>query len=172
MTIRDYTPNDKSACMMIFDSNSPKYFTEQERGEYAEFLDTMTDPYLVVEAGAGQVIACGGYVVQPKQGAGGLSWGMVSRDYHKKGIGRWLLLSRLERLCQDETVFRILLDTSQYTYGFFKKLGFETTKVTKDGYEPGLDTYDMVLRLTNETRQAISQQCLEIDLPNINLRAD
>ena len=36
------------------------------------------------------------------------------------------------------------LATSQLTYGFYEKLGFQTTKVTENGFGPGIDRYDMV----------------------------
>ena len=47
----------------------------------------------------------------------------------------------------------VLLDTSQHTFGFFEKLGFVTTKITKDGYTLGLNRYDMKLVLEEGSRQ-------------------
>ena len=38
----------------------------------------------------------------------------------------------------------VLIDTTQFSYPFFEKFGFETTKITKDFYAAGMDRYDMV----------------------------
>jgi ribosomal protein S18 acetylase RimI-like enzyme len=72
---------------------------------------------------------------------------MVHNQYHSTGLGKRLLLERLNRITQHLEVTFIRLDTSQYTFGFFEKLGFVTQKITLSGYWPGLDRYDMKLSL-------------------------
>jgi len=44
-------------------------------------------------------------------------------------------------------VARGILNTSQHTQGFYARFGFEAEKVTPDGYAPGIDRWDMVLKL-------------------------
>jgi hypothetical protein len=39
----------------------------------------------------------------------------------------------------------VQLGTSQHSKEFFARFGFQTTRVTPDGYAPGLDRYDMTL---------------------------
>lgn len=31
MRVRDYTPDDRAACMAVFESNVPEYFLDSER---------------------------------------------------------------------------------------------------------------------------------------------
>lgn len=152
MELRLYQLTDFDHCLAAFDSNTPKYFAPHERADFAEFLQRMaapdsTDPYFVVIDDAGAVIGCGGYFLQQTQGAAGLSWGMVTRTAHGTGAGRFLLLARLQRICQETAADRVLLNTSQHTYGFFAKVGFVVDKITEDGFGPGLHDYAMTLVL-------------------------
>jgi ribosomal protein S18 acetylase RimI-like enzyme len=36
------------------------------------------------------------------------------------------------------------VDTTQFSYGFFERFGFKTTKITEDFYEKGMHRYDMI----------------------------
>ncbi len=40
----------------------------------------------------------------------------------------------------------IQLDTSQHTYRFFERFGFNVKQISKNGYGEGLDRYDMILK--------------------------
>jgi hypothetical protein len=65
MRVREYTTGDRDACLAVFDSNVPRFFTPAEREEYAAFLDApLPGPYLVVEDEAGVVVGCGGYALE------------------------------------------------------------------------------------------------------------
>ena len=39
---------------------------------------------------------------------------------------------------------KLVLNTTQYTFEFYQKFGFNITKITKDYYRVGLDRYDMI----------------------------
>jgi len=71
-------------------------------------------------------------------------WGMIDRSIHRTGIGRKLILYRIEAIKKARAACAITLNTSQYSYPFFEKTGFRVTKITKDFYAKGLDRYDMV----------------------------
>lgn len=143
---RSYQVKDELACLAIFDTNTPPFFSLQERNDFQRYLrrQALIAPYLVIEH-EGSVIACGGLEVQLHANSAGLVWGMVRRDYHGKGIGRFLTSERLKETRQITNVHQVLIDTSQHTKGFYEKLGFRTVSITADGYESGLDRYDMVL---------------------------
>lgn len=154
MQLRAYRSTDFDDCLAIFTSNMPKYFLEHERAEFAQFIQTTTTPYFVVTQShvataqeGTTVIGCGGYFLHGDQSSAGLSWGMVADAYHKTGAGRFLLMERLQRICQETSAQRVLLNTSQHTFGFFAKVGFVVDNVTKDGFGPGLDDYAMSLQL-------------------------
>ena len=143
--IRDYTPADRAACLALFDSNVPEYFTTPERPGFEEFLDALPGPYLVLDSEQGELVACGGYAMNDEPGRADLCWGMVRRDLHTQGIGRQLTVERIERARQDPSVTMLALNTSQHTVPFYERLGFNTIEVIPDGYAPGLHRCEMRL---------------------------
>ena len=163
MKLRTYQAADYSGCLAVFDSNVPKFFAPHERAEFAVFLAQSSDPYFVVTDEQGQVIGCGGYYINHARAAAGLTWGMVSRGRHRQGIGRFLLLARLQRIGQEPAVTSVLINTSQHSYGFFEKMGFVVEAIGENGFAEGLDAYKMVLRLTAEVRQSLTDKPPESD---------
>jgi len=147
---RPYAADDLPACLAIFDSNVPTFFAPEERADFCQFLesiDTEDRPYLVLVRN-GSVIACGGLGVEPERKRASLAWGMVDRAFHGQGLGTSLTLARLEQARAIPGIAELIMDTSQHTHGFYEKFGFTVTKVTSDGFAPGLDRWDMTLRLT------------------------
>lgn len=163
MNLRQYIATDKPGCLALFDSNLPTYFAPNERAEFAEFLDEVPAPYFVVEDGA-RIVGCGGFRRIPNTPAVVLTWGMVARDYHHRGVGRDLLHARLARICEQPAVTLVKLQTSQHVAAFFQKAGFVTEEIVPDGYGAGLDQYTMLLQLTPAARQAISAQAAKSQL--------
>ena len=158
MNLRSYQTADDDGCLAVFDSNVPKFFAPHERAAFAAFLATSTDPYFVVVDDLGQVIGCGGYYVNHERAAAGLTWGMVNRGLHRQGIGRFLLLARLQRIGQEPNVTSVLLNTSQHSYGFFAKVGFVVESIVENGFAEGLDEYKMVLQLTANVRRTLNNK--------------
>lgn len=155
MYLRRYQAADLDGCLALFDSNTPTFFAPHERAEFIEFLANTTDPYFVVVDEQGQIIGCGGYYIKCEGAAAGLSWGMVSNRLHRQGVGRFLLLTRLQRICQEPDVTSIWINTSQHSYGFFEKVGFVVESIVENGFTEGLHEYKMVLSLSAETRQRL-----------------
>lgn len=150
--IRPYKENDKAACLNAFISNVPLYFTEDEVLDYGNFLDNYiikqnhsdyrTNYFvLLIE---GQLVACGGFGDRYLDGKLTLTWGLVHIDFHKKGLGKELLLYRLNRIKEQFPDSSVSIDTIQHSAGFFEKYGFKTIKITNDFYAQGLHRYDMV----------------------------
>lgn len=161
MNIRKYQSSDLAACLKIFDSNIPKYFADQERLLFVNYLGQLsTNTYWVIEKD-NTVIACGGYGV--RDGEGRMHWGMVDQSMHRQGIGSHFFRFRLAKLIEMPEVKFIGLDTSQHTPGFFKQFGFRETKVTPEYYGPGLHRHDMQWDLPqdNETRLELIQNLLK-----------
>lgn len=152
MNIRSYHPGDEAACLALFGGNTPRFFAEAEREEFADFLATLAGlssagPYFVIEED-GQVVACGGVYVRPGGQEAGLAWGMVERSRHRRGYGRALWEARLNWLrAHAPEVRAVVLDTTQHSAPFFARLGFEVTAIQPDFYAPGLDRHDMRLAL-------------------------
>lgn len=153
MKIRPYSPTDRTACLDIFNSNLPRYFAPEELDLLINWLNAkdknetayksnIAEHFYVLET-EGTVNACGGFYIDNNHHAK-MTWGMVHNGLHGTGLGKALLLDRLKEIGKLYPGCSVALDTSQHTYGFFEKLGFKVTKITKDGYGEGLDRYDMV----------------------------
>jgi len=145
--LRDYRAADRAACLDVFDSNVPTFFRVEERPGFENFLDALPGPYFVLVDAAGAVLGCGGYAVRVGTGVADLCWGMVRRDRHREGHGRSLGALRIARIVEQPGVAEIALNTSQHTVGFYELLGFHVTAVESDGYAPGLDRVEMLMRL-------------------------
>ena len=150
--IRVYGPTYKDACIEAFRSNVPDFFTNDEVGDFERFLDRVDTAqadertYFYVVIVDDKVVGCGGFGDKDNTGEISLAWGLIHRDYHKMNYGRSLLkyrLSEIDRIYPKQPVF---IDTTQFSYGFFEKYGFEVLKITPDHYAVGMHRYDMVRR--------------------------
>src|SRR4051812_99209 len=75
MTLIPYNNKFRQTCVEICNSNVPSYFTESDVVEFANFIDSTSDPYYVLED-SGNIIGCGGIYLKGK-GIAALSWGMI-----------------------------------------------------------------------------------------------
>ncbi len=147
MDVRPYLPADREACLAVFDSNTPQFFRPHERPDIESFLDRPNCPYFVMDHD-GVILGSGGCSVQAERPLASLVWGMVHLDWHRKGLGRFLLLFRLREITKTGGVQMVGLQTSQHTAPFFESQGFKIMQVTKDGYAAGLDRIEMTMKLT------------------------
>lgn len=150
--MRPYAPEDREACLALFDSNVPDFFRPQEREEYVAWLDNPGGPVVVLLDDVGGILAAGGVALEDDGETGSLCWGIVRRDLHGRGLGRTLLEARLGLLAADPACRRVRLSTIAGTVGFFEKLGFRTLRVDADGHGSGTDAYEMSAELTDEVR--------------------
>ena len=148
LTARPYRADDREACLALFDGNTPRFFDASEREGFVDYLQATAfeHAYQVIERD-GRVVACGGHAVEPDMISVALCWGMVDNGLHRQGVGRALTEARIAAARATPGITRVILNTSQHTQGFYARFGFETVKVTPDGYAPGIDRWDMVLRL-------------------------
>lgn len=150
VTVRPYAPADLGACLALFDSNLPRFFAPGERPEFQAFLSPPAPPtlapYLVLEQ-SGRPVACGGLSIDPPARRASLTWGMVDRARQGQGLGRRLTEARLDLARALPGLNEVILATSPLTLGFYARFGFVPTGCIPDGFGPGLDRWDMVLRL-------------------------
>ena len=158
MEIREYQSSDRHACLNIMQSNIPDYFHEGDLADFALFLENLPGPFFVVIDPQGGLVACGGIALgQTTSTEAVLCYGMVAGTRLQQGIGLELLRKRLEFfLPRQPQVERIVVNTTQKTEGFFRKLGFSVVERELDGFGSGLDRVSMlaikddVIRLLHE----------------------
>lgn len=148
MEARRYTASDRDACLLLFDSNVPEYFLPQERAEFEAWLGSGPENYFVLEH-EGRIVACGGFALP---GAGSatasLTWGMVGRQWHRQGVGRFLLMFRMREMSRTGVEIQMVkLETTPQAAPFFAAQGFHPIRVIKDGYAAGLDKVEMVRKM-------------------------
>jgi GNAT superfamily N-acetyltransferase len=147
MNVRPYLAADRDACLGVFDSNTPDYFKLHERRQFEDFLEAPDSFYFVMEQ-EGAIAGCGGYFITEDKARARLVWGMVRRDCHRQGLGRFLRLFRLREITKRGDVQMVSLETSQHSAPFFGSQGLKVVSVAKDGYAAGLDRVEMTMKLT------------------------
>ncbi|WP_129713983.1 GNAT family N-acetyltransferase [Pedobacter sp. SYP-B3415] len=159
MTLRPYEPADRPGCLRVFYSNVPEYFAPAEIDDFTAYIDDAAQrshhkesdwqhAYFVVSA-AEDILACGGYAIHQPKAEAWLTWGMVLHRQQRMGIGQKLLMYRLKAIFTACPGVTIHLDTTQLSYRFFERAGFQVTAINKDAYGPGYDRIDMICRQPN-----------------------
>ena len=149
VTARPFAAADGPACLALFDGNVPRFFAPEERADFEAYLAGPAlgpDPFLVLEQD-GALVGCGGLCRVAATDQVTLAWGMVDRARHRQGLGRVLTETRLALARDMAGIKAVTLNTSQHTQGFYARFGFVVEKITPDGFGPGLDRWDMILRL-------------------------
>lgn len=148
LRIRPYSPTDEAAVLQLFRGNLAPYFTPEEEPDFCRFLREEIGaaglPYFVAELPEWPgLVAAGGYALNPEHAV--LTWGMVERRLHGRGVGRAFTEFRLQQCRRAYPTHAIEINTSQHTEGFYAKLGFRTLAVEPDKFAPGLHEVHMLL---------------------------
>lgn len=149
MHIRTYQEADKESLLELIRLNIPKYFEASEENDFQEYLEQEKEDYFIVEdKTTHQIIGCGGinYFFDTQPISARISWDIVHPNYQGKGIGKKLLLHRIEHI-KNQEIKSVIVRTSQLAYQFYKKIGFELEKIEKDYWAKGYDLYFMRLKL-------------------------
>ena len=133
------------SCLNLFRSNIPKFFDIGEEKLLKKYLSQEGVNYYLFFNSEEKLLASGGYEYEKALNSIMLTWGMVDRNIHRQGYGTYMTEYRLKKIKTEFPGLNIILNTSQYTFKFYKKFGFELIKIKKDGYGKGLDRYDMLL---------------------------
>ncbi|MGB0429512.1 MAG: GNAT family N-acetyltransferase [Bacteroidia bacterium] len=136
-----------NSLLKIFDQNVPEYFDQSERDDFAHYLKEETELYYVATL-EGEIVGCGGInYAKSDKNAAVISWDMIAPQHHGIGIGKQLLLDRIDMLKKQEGINKIIVRTSQHTYIFYQKMGFELLYTKKDYWAPGIDLYNMEMNI-------------------------
>ena len=140
MTIRKYTPADKTKVIELFRLNTPKYFSPIEEDGLIDYLANYSDNYFVAEED-NMIVGSAGFNLSEDRKTGKLSWDIIHPGSHGKGIGTILTKYRIQRLKEIKSVEIISVRTSQLVYKFYEKFGLELREVVNDYWAPGFDLY-------------------------------
>ncbi|MFD2999702.1 GNAT family N-acetyltransferase [Pontibacter toksunensis] len=140
--IRAYTSNNKEELLILLRLNTPQYFDVSEEADFIEYLDHRLEDYFVVEED-GQIIGSGGINYFPESKLARISWDVVHPDFQGKGVGKRLMLHRIEHIRKNPAIDFIVVRTTQRVYPFYEKMGFKLEKTEKDFWAKGFDLYQM-----------------------------
>ncbi|MFD1096095.1 GNAT family N-acetyltransferase [Salegentibacter chungangensis] len=144
--IRDFSPKDSETLLELVKLNIPEYFDETEWPQFKEYLEHETEDYYVIEEN-GKIIGSGGLNYSPQKKRAVLSWDVLHPRHQGRGHGRKLVQYRIERARQRKGVEDLIVRTSQLTYKFYEKMGFDLEQVEKDFWAKGYDLYFMKMSL-------------------------
>jgi predicted GNAT family N-acyltransferase len=124
----------------------PKFFASHEEKLLRKYLIKVNINYYLFFNREESLVASGGYEYEEKTNTIVLTWGMVDQSLHNQGYGSHMIEYRLKKIKKEFSRTNIILNTSQHTFKFYEKFGFELVKIKRDGYGPGLDRYDMIFK--------------------------
>jgi len=140
--IKEYKNSDKVKVINLLKLNTPTYFSPEEEKDLLYYLDNEIEKYYVIEVD-NQIIGSGGINFENDKTTGIISWDILHPEFQKKGFGTLLLKYRIGVLSSIETIKTITVRTTQLTYEFYQKNGFELNEVKKDYWAEGFDLYKM-----------------------------
>ncbi|HVJ93647.1 MAG TPA: GNAT family N-acetyltransferase [Labilithrix sp.] len=168
MLLRPYRPDDREACLALFDSNVPTFFASFEKDGFVTFIDELAEEgieYVAVQDGE-RIVACGGVAL--RAGEARMCWGIVHGKRHGEGIGSTLLVLRLLRGAMLGATFAGL-DTIPRTVPFFERLGFRVVGKTDDYYGPGIHRRDMKLVFDDTTVTKLRARLAELTAGRVDI---
>lgn len=140
--IRSYQSVDKPQLLALLNLNIPRYFAHSEVADFSDYLDNNVEAYFVIEE-AKHIVGCGGINYFPREATARISWDIIHPDYHGQGMGRALTLHRINEIKKNPAIKTILVRTTQLTYHFYEKMGFELERIEKEFWAKGFDLYQM-----------------------------
>lgn len=143
--IRSYKKTDFSSVLSILQLNTPTYFAPQETQDFIHYLEHELDQYFVAVLDE-TIVGCGGFNYEFSNNIIKISWDMIHPKFQNHGIGSMLLLHRLEKIKTHYTFDEIVVRTSQFSYKFYEKHGFELIELHHNYWAKGFDMYFMTFR--------------------------
>ncbi|MCK0114431.1 GNAT family N-acetyltransferase [Gelidibacter sp. F63206] len=143
--IRAYKKSDRPEVIDLLRRNIPKYFDPSEERDLEKYLDDQMEDYFVYVEGF-EILGAGGINYFPEEKVARISWDIVEPNAQGKGIGRKLTQYRINQLGENQNIETIIVRTSQHTFKFYEKMGFQLEKVEKDFWAKGFHLYQMTMR--------------------------
>ncbi len=140
LVFESYEPKLRETALALFDANCPAFFAQNERADFASFLDKIGATYQVALRDGRAVAA---FAVAPATpGRARLNWIMVAPDAHGAGLGRAMMM---EAALKARTLKAEWLDiaASHLSASFFARFGAVERSFAHNGWGPGMHRVDM-----------------------------
>lgn len=144
--IRLWIHSDREALIQNMKCNVPEYFAESEIVEFMDYLNQNAEHYYVYEE-QGKIIGSGGINYFLDEGVARISWDIIHPSHQNRGIGKQLVLYRINEIKKIPKIKFVIVRTSQMVYPFYQQLGFELDFITKDYWAKGFDLYQMQMNI-------------------------
>lgn len=141
--IRKYNSSDRDKIIQLFRRNTPLYFHPTEEADLVHYLDYQIEDYFVFENNK-EILGAGGINYEMESKTAIISWDFIHPSHHRKGIGRLLMERRLDHIQSKKYFNKIKVRTSQLSYKFYEKLGFQLKEIKLDYWQKGFDLYLMI----------------------------
>ena len=130
-TVRDWRKEDREACLHFYRLLEPGRFPPNDEHEFTSMMDRDRPSMLVIEH-EGVVVACGGISLSDIGAT--LFYGLIHPDFHRRGLGRLLLVSRLARLSITQPML-VLIYAIESSISYYEQFDFAkyTLWLTPDG---------------------------------------
>jgi len=141
-----YDESHFNDCLRLFDENCPRYFAENEREGYVDFLNRNPFGYFVgvIE---GRVASAFGLITEAGSLRGRLSWILVGSGFKGKGLGV-NMISVAKDIARENELLVIDIAASHLSAPFFAKFAAKQLDEILDGWGPGMHKINMQLKLT------------------------
>jgi ribosomal-protein-alanine N-acetyltransferase len=141
-SIRPFLKEDVPDLVAVFRTLVPYFFGASEEQDLLDHLDQYGDTYYILEQ-EGIILGGGGIVLNEEAHRGRLSWTFLHEKAQGKGAGRALIEWLLDRLREESYISTVEVWTSQRTFAFFERFGFQNLEIKKNYWAPGLHLYRM-----------------------------
>ena len=140
--IRKYNTTDRDKIIQLFRWNTPIYFHPTEETDLVHYLEYQIEDYFVFENNK-EILGAGGINYEMESKTAIISWDFVHPQHHKKGIGSELMKHRIEHILSKKDIQLIKVRTSQLSYKFYEKMGFQLKEIKLDYWQKGFHLYLM-----------------------------
>ncbi len=140
--IRTYEKTDQARLLEIFQENTPSAFDPSELADLRDYLNNSIEIYYVLEKD-GIIAGAGGINFFEGKRMASLSWDFISPTFQGQGLGSELARFRIQVIKEIKSVKTIRVRTTQISYQFYEKMGFQLQHIVKDFWANGYDLYYM-----------------------------
>jgi N-acetylglutamate synthase-like GNAT family acetyltransferase len=160
LLIREYRAEDLKACEEIYTSNIED-FLPPALNLLLDYLEGPFSYYLVAEIN-GEIVSCGGLDLMAEANQAAFNFGMVRRDWHGRGLGSLLTLTRLGLIEAEHDPAYLGLETTLRTESFYQRFGFERLTKPEQRYVGGSYYVSMGIWLSTNARNEIRAELAQL----------